>query len=154
MTRLVLYVDSCSSSWLAPIIWIIEKDVDSYVVIWDKNDSVKPQLCKHRKFFCELKLEEIGTIILGNLYRWNPPSAHLPMVAGILNGVSCPHGVKSLLLTCPLYWWCFDDVCRGSIMVTTSDFQSGRLGSSPCRDHYSMRLDRGTGLIRAFIPPG
>ena len=45
-------------------------------------------------------------------------------------------------------------VCRGSIMVTTSDFQSGRLGSSPSRDHYSMRLDRGTGLIRAFIPPG
>ena len=45
-------------------------------------------------------------------------------------------------------------VCRGSIMVTTSDFQSGRLGSSPCRDHYSMRLDRCTGLIRAFIPPG
>ena len=46
------------------------------------------------------------------------------------------------------------NVCRGSIMVTTSDFQSGRLGSSPSRDHYSMRLDRGTGLIRAFIPPG
>ena len=46
-------------------------------------------------------------------------------------------------------------VCRGIIiMVTTSDFQSGRLGSSPCRDHYSMRLDRDTGLIRAFIPPG
>ena len=39
-------------------------------------------------------------------------------------------------------------------MVTTSDFQSGSLGSSPSRDHYSMRLDRGTGLIRAFIPPG
>ena len=37
-------------------------------------------------------------------------------------------------------------VCRGSIMVTTSDFQSGRLGSSPGRDHYSMRFDRGTGL--------
>ena len=48
----------------------------------------------------------------------------------------------------------FNSVCRGSIMVTTSDFQSGRLGSSPSRDHYSMRLDRGTGLIRAFIPPG
>ena len=32
-------------------------------------------------------------------------------------------------------------------MVTTSDFQSGRLVSSPSRDHYSMRLDRGTGLI-------
>ena len=41
-------------------------------------------------------------------------------------------------------------VCRGSMMVTTSDFQSGRLGSSPSRDHYSMRLDRGTGLIRAL----
>ena len=47
-----------------------------------------------------------------------------------------------------------DVVCRGSIMVTTSDFQSGRLASSPSWDHYSMRLDRGTGLIRAFIPPG
>ena len=42
----------------------------------------------------------------------------------------------------------------GGIMVTSSDFQSGCLGSSPSRDHYSMRLDRGTGLIRAFIPPG
>ena len=35
----------------------------------------------------------------------------------------------------------------------TSDFQSSRLVSSPSRDHFSMRLDRGTGLIRAFIPP-
>ena len=60
------------------------------------------------------------------------------------------------------WWWllillavfCPRTTCHGSIMVTTSDFQSGRLGSSPCRDHYSMRLDRGTGLIRAFIPPG
>ena len=41
-------------------------------------------------------------------------------------------------------------VCRGSIMVTTSDFQSGRLGSSPSRDHYSMMLDRGTGLIHRY----
>ena len=45
-------------------------------------------------------------------------------------------------------------VCRGSIMVTTSDVQSGRLGSIPSWDHYSMRLDRGTWLIRPFIPSG
>ena len=39
-------------------------------------------------------------------------------------------------------------------MVTISDFQSGRLGSNPSRDHYSMRLDRGTRLIRAFFSSG
>ena len=42
----------------------------------------------------------------------------------------------------------------GSIMFTTSDFPSGRPGSSPSRDHYSVGIDRGTGFIRALIPPG
>ena len=38
-------------------------------------------------------------------------------------------------------------MCRGNIMA-------GRPGSNPSRGNYSMRLDRGTGLTRVFIPPG
>ena len=46
-------------------------------------------------------------------------------------------------------------VCRGSMMVMTLVFQSGRPGSSLNRDHSYMRFDRGTVFIRAFIiPPG
>ena len=56
--------------------------------------------------------------------------------------------------TAPLGVMLLQNVCLGSIMVTATDFQSGRLGSSPCRDHFSMKLDRGTVLIRALIPPG
>ena len=48
-------------------------------------------------------------------------------------------------------------VCSGSVDVTAYDFESGRPGSNPeWRLIYYKALitAQGTGLTRAFIPPG
>ena len=47
-----------------------------------------------------------------------------------------------------------ETVSSATHKIATLNFQFGCPGSNFSRDHYSMRLHRGTGLIRAFIPPG
>ena len=45
-------------------------------------------------------------------------------------------------------------MCSGSVVVTTSDCESGRPGSSPERVPIAIRLDHCTELTRVLYPPG
>ena len=51
------------------------------------------------------------------------------------------HGIMQIAVKTSQHNYKIIIVCHGRVMVTTFDFQPGRLGLTPSCGHYSMRLD-------------